>query len=58
VGEDLGFNIKWETKGEARGEERKALEIAKNFLAKGYPVEDIADATGLKPREVRKLVQK
>jgi hypothetical protein len=50
VGEDLGLNIKVE--------ERKAREIAKNFHAKGYPVEDIADATGFSPETIRELAQK
>jgi hypothetical protein len=56
--EEIGLTAQWEARGEARGEERKALKIAKNLLAKGYPVEDLAEATGLEPKTVRKLAKK
>jgi hypothetical protein len=49
--EETGLAARWEARGEIRGEMRgkseKALEIMKKALAKGMPVEDIADLTSL-----------
>ena len=46
-----------EVEGEAmdKGRKQKALEIAKNFKAKGISVDDIAEATGLTVDDVLKL---
>ncbi len=37
------------------GKEERTIEIAKNFIKKGYPFEDIADGTGLSIIEVQKI---
>ncbi|PIY08447.1 MAG: hypothetical protein COZ18_12200, partial [Flexibacter sp. CG_4_10_14_3_um_filter_32_15] len=37
------------------GKEEKAIEMAKNFILKGYPFEDIADGTGLTIEEIQKM---
>ncbi|WP_232225097.1 hypothetical protein [Dactylococcopsis salina] len=42
--------------GEERGEERTQREIAANLLSMGMEVEQIAQATGLSPKEVMKLI--
>ncbi|MDR1636752.1 MAG: hypothetical protein LBR93_05385 [Treponema sp.] len=44
-----------EVQGEIRGESKKALEIMKRALAKGMPVEDIADLTGVDSRTIQGL---
>jgi len=41
--------------GEARGEEKKAIAVAKNLKAKGYPASDIAEVTGLSLAQVKRL---
>jgi predicted transposase/invertase (TIGR01784 family) len=44
-----------EERGEKRGEMQKAREAARKMKARGYPVEDIVDITGLSTEEVEKL---
>jgi predicted transposase/invertase (TIGR01784 family) len=44
-------------KGFKIGEKRKAEEIAKKWLQKGFAVEDIAEDTGLTIEQVRNLVE-
>jgi hypothetical protein len=39
-----------------RGEEKKALEIARNLLAKGWAAEDVAETTALSLEKVRSLL--
>ena len=51
VFEDVGWITKWE----ARGEERKAIGIAKNMINSGFPVETIAAITELDPVKVKEL---
>ena len=51
VFEEVGWTAKWEVKGE----ERKALEVAKNLLDIGLPVETIASATRLEVEKVKTL---
>ncbi|GHU88042.1 hypothetical protein AGMMS49941_11980 [Deferribacterales bacterium] len=41
--------------GLQRGEQRGKLDVAKNLLTNGYPVEDVADLVGLSLAEVKKL---
>jgi hypothetical protein len=53
VGEDLGYNIKWETKGE----EKAKREVAKNALAEGFPVEDVVKITGFSLETVQELAE-
>jgi predicted transposase YdaD len=60
---EVGFIDQWEARGkvqgiaigEARGEERKALEIAGNMLAGGFSVEQTAQLAGLDLEKVRAL---
>ena len=40
---------------EAEGEYSKALKVARSFKAKGYPIEDIMEATELTKEEIEKL---
>ena len=42
-------------KGKAEGETNKALEIARNMIAKGYKIEDISEMTGLSKEEIESL---
>ena len=57
VFERTGFAARWEVRGEARGEERKALAIAQNMVNLGLPLETIVSATSLDPEKVKKLYQ-
>jgi predicted transposase/invertase (TIGR01784 family) len=43
---------------EEKAELRTKREVAKNALAKGFPIEDIAEITGLSPKAVQGLAQK
>ena len=43
--------------GEQRGREEKALETARNMLARNYPVNEIAEITGLSLADVEQLVR-
>ena len=58
--QDMVDNAKNEgiAEGEARGEVKKAMEIAKTLLARQYPYEEIASITGLSVREVSNLAKK
>ena len=38
-------------------EQRRAIEIAKNFLALGFPISSIAQGTGLSEEQIKKLQQ-
>ena len=49
-----GLNIGLQ-QGEERGEMKKAIETAKNFLAMGLPVEQISKGTGLSVEEIEKI---
>jgi predicted transposase/invertase (TIGR01784 family) len=42
-------------KGEAIGLEKKSIEIARNSLRVGLPVETISQITGLSPEEIEAL---
>ena len=42
--------------GEAIGEQKKAILIAKNLLKKGMSMEDVSDATGLSKQQIEELV--
>jgi predicted transposase/invertase (TIGR01784 family) len=43
-------------RGKREGEEKKALAIARNLLAKGWAVEDVAETTDLPLEKVHSLV--
>ncbi|MCR5569141.1 MAG: hypothetical protein K6G31_07690 [Paludibacteraceae bacterium] len=49
-GHDEGF-----AEGRAEGEAMKNIEHARKMKAKGYPIADIADITGLSLSEIEKL---
>ncbi|MCL2043148.1 MAG: hypothetical protein FWG89_03315 [Treponema sp.] len=51
--EDAGMTAEWE----ARGEERKAFDIARNLLNLGFPPETVVSATGLDLDKVQSLEQ-
>lgn len=44
-----------EAKGEARGEARQKISIAKKMLAKNKPLDKIIDFTGLTEKEIEQL---
>ena len=44
-----------EERSEKRGMQAKAKAIAKNMLAKGYPIKDIEEITGLSREVIEKL---
>ena len=44
-----------EARGRAEGEYDKAISTARNFLAMGFPVEQIAQGTGLSVEAVKSL---
>ena len=48
---DAGWIDKWE----AKGEERKALNIAKKMVGSGFPPETVAAMTELDPEKVKIL---
>ena len=50
LGEERGISI-----GLSQGAYQKAVETAKNFLAMGLSIEQVADGTGLSPEEIEKL---
>ncbi len=53
---DEASMIEWATeKGVAKGEQKKAIEIAKNMLSLGIEVSVIAKASGLPESEVESL---
>jgi predicted transposase YdaD len=41
--------------GLSQGAHQKAVETAKNFLAMGLSIDQVADGTGLSPEEIEKL---
>ena len=47
-----------EARGEATGEERRALAIAKNMISQGHSIEVIIAATSLDPEKVKSLYSK
>ena len=55
VFEEVGWIAKWEARGEVKGEERKALGIAKNMVNLGLPLETIVSATELDPEKIKAL---
>jgi hypothetical protein len=54
--EEAGLIARWEAKGEARGEEKKAVEIARNLLKNGFSVEQTAQLSGLDVVKVEALI--
>ncbi|GHU03613.1 hypothetical protein FACS1894147_07790 [Spirochaetia bacterium] len=54
--ENIGLTAKWEARGEAIGEEKKALEIARNLLGSGFSPEQTAQLAGLDAGKVRALL--
>ena len=55
VFEEIGLTALWEARGESKGEEKKALEIAWNMLKSGFPVEQVAALSGLDAERIRAL---
>ena len=57
--EEAGLVAKWEARGEekglAKGEEKKAAEIAKNMLRNGFSPEQTAELSGLDITKVKAL---
>jgi hypothetical protein len=53
---EAGIIPQWIERGLEQGEEKKALVIARNLLAKGWAVEDVAETTELSIEKVRSLV--
>jgi predicted transposase/invertase (TIGR01784 family) len=53
---EAGIIPQWIERGIERGEEKKALAIARNLLAKGWAIEDVAETTDLPSEKVRSLV--
>ena len=49
--EEAGWIAKWE----ARGEENKAINIAKNLLNLGIPLDTVVSATQLDPEKVKAI---
>ena len=49
------YIISAEARGEAKGEEKKAIEIAKAMLTKSKPMEEIVEFTGLTIKQIEKL---
>jgi hypothetical protein len=56
--EEVGWVAKWEARGRAEGEERKAFGIAQNLIKMGLPVEAVVSATQLDPEKVKALYNK
>ena len=56
--ERTGWIARWEAQGEAKGEEHKALTIARNLVNLGLPFETIVSATQLEPEKVQELYQR
>lgn len=42
--------------GEAKGLAEGKIEVAKKMYVKGFPLEDVADCTGLSIEEIKKLI--
>ncbi len=40
---------------EAKGERKKAIETARKMMARNYPIEDVAELTGLSAEEIAEL---
>ena len=55
--EKEGWFAKYEALGEARGEERKAIDVAKKMVSSGFPPETVASITELAPEKVKELYQ-
>jgi len=55
VFEGAGWIAKWEARGRAEGEERKALAIVGNLVNLGLSVETVVSATQLDPEKVKAL---
>ena len=53
--EKSGMAAKWEANGEAKGEERKAIEVARNMIRLGLPFETIIAVTNLESEKVKSL---
>ena len=57
VFERTGLAARWEAKYLAMGEERKAVEVAKDLIALGLPFENIVSVSKLAPEKVEELYQ-
>ncbi|MDR0313365.1 MAG: hypothetical protein LBI14_07185 [Treponema sp.] len=56
---EMGYVTEWEAKAKAKGlaegEEKKAAEIAKNMLKKGFSIEQTAELSGMDILKVKAL---
>ena len=57
VFERTGLAAKWEARGMAKGEERRAIDVAQNLINLGLPLDTVASATKLDPEKVKTLYQ-
>ena len=69
VFENVGWIAKWEARGVAKGitigeaksepkwRKSEALDIAKNMISMGFPIETVASATRLDPEKVKELYE-
>ncbi|MCL2193956.1 MAG: hypothetical protein FWB78_11260, partial [Treponema sp.] len=53
--ENAGLIAKWEAQGEARGKAEQTIEIARNCIEHGFPIDAVVSVTGLDPEQVREL---
>ena len=53
--ERSGLTAKWEARGVAKGEERKAIDVAQKMLNSGFTPETVAALTELDPEKVKVL---
>jgi hypothetical protein len=54
--EEVGLTAKWEAQGEAKGREQGRLEVAKNLIKIGLPLEQVAQATEIDLGTVKSLI--
>jgi len=55
--ERTGLVARWEARAEARGRQNEALDIAKNMVSSGFPLETVISMTKLDPEKVKGLYQ-
>ena len=53
--EKVGFTARWEARGRLEGEARGKEEIVRNMLNRGFPVEQIAELSGLDVETIQDL---
>ena len=53
--EEAGLVAKWEARGEVKGRQSEAINIAQKMVNLGYPLEDIASVTQLDIEKIKSL---